>query len=209
MPDDDAETTAAESTAAESSPAPGSPARPSRVGMVVALVAAVAAVAAVVFALGERGRADDAEADLAARDDVARAAATFGEAYLSFDFDDEGASSDRVLDLVTPDFAADYSETRAPGIEELFANLETTTQAQTTEVFVGQVDGDAARALVVVDVEADSAATGRQTLADLTFVIDLVRTDDGWLVDRVSPAPTPDVGGDGLDTPTTTSTTTP
>ncbi|HEY9558058.1 MAG TPA: hypothetical protein VIR58_15080, partial [Acidimicrobiales bacterium] len=106
------------------------------------------------------------------------------------------------------DFAEDFSTTRAPGIEELFANLETTTRAETTEVFVGDITGDTARALVAVDVEATSAASGTQQLTDLTFVVDLVHLDGEWLVDRVNPAPQPDLTGDGVEQPPATTTTT-
>ena len=141
---------------------------------------------------------------------VARAASTFGEVYLSYDFDDPDGSGDRVLELVSPAFAEDFTTTRAPGIEELFANLRTTTEATTKEVFVGDVGDDSARALVVVDVVADSAASGTQELTNLTFVLDLVLVDGAWLVDEVAPAPQPDLSGDGVEQPgATTSTTAP
>jgi hypothetical protein len=159
----------------------------------VVLVALVAALGA--WALAQQGRVDDLDAEVQARADVAAAAATFGEVYLTYDFDDLEASGDRVLELATPDFAEDFAATRAPGLEELFANLETTTVATTTEVFVGDLAGSTARALVVVDVDADSEASGRQQLTDLTFVLDLVELDGTWLVDRVTPAPQPDLTG--------------
>lgn len=168
-------------------------------GLVLALGAAVA------VAIAQQQRAGDLEQEADDRAAVSLAAASFGEVYLTYDFDDPDRSGDRVLDLVTPEFAEDFSSTRAPGIEELFANLETTTEATTTEVFLGDVSGDAARVLVVVDVVAESAASGTQTLSDLTFVLDLLRIDGAWLVDEVAPAPQPDLVGDGVEpAPTTT-----
>ena len=171
------------------------------VGVLVAGLVALGAVA--VAQSGDVSRLED-EQD--SRRQVAAAAATFGEVYLTYDFEDVDASSDRVVELVTPDFAEDFADTRAPGIEELFANLETSTEATTTEVFVGDVTDDTARALVVVDVDASSAATGTQTLTDLTFVLDLERIDGEWLVANVAPAPQPDIEGDQPTTPTTSTT---
>jgi Mce-associated membrane protein len=174
--------------------------------VVVALVLGLLATVGVTWA--QVGRAQDAEDDLAARDEVAAAASVFGEVYLSYDFDDPDRSGDRVLELVSPAFAEDFERTRAPGIEELFSNLGTTTSASTTQVFVGDVGDDAATALVVVDVVARSEASGTQELTDLTFVLELVRDGDRWLVDDVVPAPQPDLAGDGVEDPPASSTTT-
>jgi Mce-associated membrane protein len=185
------------------------PPRPERRGglgrwvVVGVLVAALVAVGA--LAIGKSGDVSRLEDDQDSRRQVAAAAATFGEVYLTYDFDDVDASSSRVVELVTPEFAEDFADTRAPGIEELFANLETSTRATTTEVFVGDVTDDDARALVVVDVDASSAASGTQRLTDLTFVLDLERIDGAWLVANVAPAPQPDIEG---DQPTSTTTTT-
>ena len=58
--------------------------------------------------------------------------------------------------LATEAFAEDFEETRAPGIEAVFADLKTSTKATTTEVFVSDVGDTSARAIVVVDVAADA-----------------------------------------------------
>jgi hypothetical protein len=171
---------------------------------VLAALGVVALVAALTLALQQRSRADDLDRDAADRHAVATAAARFGEVYLSYDFASSDGSGGAVLDLVTPKFAAEFKANRAPGIEELFTNLGTSTTATTDEVFVGDVSGDHARALVVVDVVAKSDASGTQTLTGLSFVVELSRTDDGWLVDEVLPPPQPDLAGDGADGSTTT-----
>lgn len=168
----------------------------------------LALAVAIGVALAQMGRAADAEDDLAARDEVAAAASVFGEVYLSYDFDDPDRSGDRVLDLVSPAFAEEFESTRAPGIEELFSNLGTTTDATTTQVYVGDVGDDTASALVVVDVVARSDASGTQELTDLTFVLELIRERGRWLVDNVVPAPQPDLTGDGVEDPPASTTTT-
>ena len=174
---------------------------------VVALVALVA-VAAGVAAVTQAGEAGDLRGERADRREVARVAAAFGEAYLSYDFDDVEASSEAVRALATDAFAAGFEETSAPGIQELFASNQTTTVATVEEVFVGDVGDGRARALVVVDVAAASAATGTQELSDLSFVLDLVDEDGEWLVSAVAPAPRPDIS-DPTGAPTAPTTTAP
>ena len=173
------------------------------IGIGVLLVAGAIAVA-----LLQVGRVRDLEDDLDARDEVSAAAATFGEVYLSYDFDDPDRSGDRVLELITPTFAEDFESTRAPAIEQLFSNLGTTTAAETQQVFVGPISDQEASALVVVDVVANSDASGTQQLTNLTFLLELVNVDGRWLVDNVLPAPQPDITGDNVE-PTTTTTAAP
>jgi Mce-associated membrane protein len=173
-------------------------------GIGVLLVAGAIAVAVL-----QVGRVRDLEDDLDARDAVSAAASAFGEVYLSYDFDDPDRSGDRVLELITPTFAEDFESTRAPAIEELFSNLGTTTAAETRSVFIGKITDDVAEALVVVDVTATSDASGTQQLSNLTFLLDLVQVDGRWLVDDVLPAPQPDITGDNVEAPTTTTTAAP
>src|SRR5688572_6177224 len=188
--------------------APSKPERTVSSRTIAWVVAGLVLLAVAAVAVLQMGRARDLEDDLDARTEVATAASRFGEVYLSYDFDDPDRSGDRVLDLVSPAFAEDFESTRAPGIEELFSNLGTTTAATTKEVFVGDITDDTARALVVVDVVANSDASGTQELTDLTFVLELVRVDGRWLVDDVIPAPQPDITGDGIEPPTASTTTT-
>lgn len=213
MTDVDPDPDPAPDRAAGAAPAPGGGGRRSPWPW-VALALAVVAVAAGVVALGASGDADDLRSERADRREVARVAAAFGEAYLSYDFDDVEASSAAVTALATEAFAESFAETSAPGIEELFATLQTSTVATTDEVFVGDVGEGRARALVVVDVAASSTASEQQ-LSDLSFVLDLVEVAGEWRVDAVAPAPQADIGdpaGPGATTPTTapgTATTTP
>jgi hypothetical protein len=137
------------------------------------------------------------------REEVRRLAGAFGEAYLSYDFQNVDASGDRVLALVTEAFAADFESTRAPGIEAVFADIETTTVARTTDVYIGDIGEATAQAYVIVDVDASNDAAGRQTLRGLSFLVTMAREDGEWKVDSVSPPPTPDVDGAATSTTTT------
>jgi hypothetical protein len=194
-------------TDVEPTPEPAAPPRARRAshwGLLVLL--ALVALAAGAAALSKAGEADDLRDERADRREVARVAAAFGAAYLTYDFDDVEASSAAVTDLATEAFAESFAETSAPGIEELFATLQTSTVATTDEVFVGDVGDGRARALVVVDVAASSTASEQQ-LSDLSFVLDLVELDGVWRVDAVAPAPQADIGDPGAEggsAPTTT-----
>lgn len=170
--------------------------RPStRLLAMVALLTAIL-VATATFGLTQRTRANDAEQRLDARTDIALAASRFGEAYLSFSADDVDGTSSRILDLATDTFAADFSDTRAPSLEQLFSELGTSTRARATDVFVGDATDRSARALVVVEVDAITEATGSQTIENLSFLVDFVLEGDRWLVDRVEPTPQPNLRGE-------------
>lgn len=173
------------------------------------ILLALALVAAIVFAVGQRSRVSDLEAERDERTEIVTTASRFGEVYLTYDFSDPDRTGARVLELASEAFAREFEDERAPGIEELFSNLDTTTQATTTQVYVGDVTDDAAEVLVIVDVVASSGATGTQTLSGLPFLLDLVRQDGRWLVDRVNPSPEPKLTGDGIEegpAPTTSTT---
>ena len=185
--------------APDSAPAPAAAAagrsRRVTIAVIVATIALAGAVLATIVAVNQSNRADDLAQERADRRAVATVAAAFGQAYLSYDFRDVAGSGDRVIALVTDDFAADFEQTRVPGIEAVFAEIETTTVATTREVFVSDVGRDSARALVVVDVDAAGTTVGIQSLRNLSFVVVLVREGGEWKVDAVEPPPAPDVSG--------------
>jgi hypothetical protein len=185
-----------------------SPARPQRRLLTMAVVLG-ALVLAVGLAFSQTQRASDAQDELDQFTHVRERAAAFGAAYLTYDAADVEASSRRLLELATEEFGADFEKSRTPGIEALFDQIGTSTEATTTDVFVSDISGDEARALVVVDVVASSTETPDQRLVDLTFVLDLVFEDGEWKVDAVNPAPRPDVVGSPTTTVPTTAPPTP
>lgn len=162
-----------------------------RLAFILVPLVALAAVSVALAALGW-SEASDANAELEDAAEARRVAAEFGEAYLSFDTDDVGGVTDRLLSLATEAFADEFQSTRAPSIEELFAAGDTVTRASVQDVFAGELDGDRTRALVVVDIDA-SGPEGEQRLVGLSFVLEMVREDSTWLVDAVGPAPFPEV----------------
>jgi hypothetical protein len=186
-------------------PPPAEPAPARRRGrglLVVAVLALVVAVAAAALAIGQTGEIDDLRAERDDRREVARVAAAFGEAYLTFDYQDADATVDAIRDYVTEAFASAFADRREP-LRDSFETLQTSTVATADEVFVGDVEGDEARALVILDVDLSSAAIGQQELVGFSIIVDLVEEDGGWRVDRQRYAPQPDIAG-GAPTATTT-----
>lgn len=155
------------------------------------LVVALVALAGLVFGAVQHQRAEDLETQRDDRRAVERVADAFGSAYLSYDFNDPGRSARAVQRLSTAAFAEAYAAQSAPGIQELFSSRQTTTRAETQEVFVGAVRRASARALVVVDVTATSPTDGEQELDGVSFVLDLARASGGWRVTKVVRAPQP------------------
>ena len=187
-------------------PAAASSKRPGRGLLVLAVVALVVAVGAAALAFGQAGEIDDLRDERDDRREVARVSSEFAAAYMTFDFEDADATAAAIEGLVTEAFAAAFSERREP-LRESFEALETSTLATTDEVFVGDIEGDRARALVVLDIELSSTAIGQQDLEDFSIVVDLRRIDGDWRVDRQRFAPQPDVsGGAGAATSTTATT---
>lgn len=189
---------------------PESERRP-RWGFILIPLVALAAVSVVLAAIGW-SEASDANAELDDASQARQVAAEFGEAYLSFDTDDVDGATDRLLSMVTEAFADEFESTRAPSIEAIFAAGDTVTRASVQDVFAGELDGDRTQALVVVDIDA-SGPEGEQRLVDLSFVLEMVRSDSTWLVDAVGPAPFPEVvggpTGDAPSEPTPSPTTAP
>lgn len=153
----------------------------------VALV--LLAVAALVYGVLKVQQANDLAGDRDDRNAVQEVSRAFGAAYLTYDYEHVERSARAVHHLSTEAFAEAYAAQSAPGIEQLFSSRQTITRAQTQEVFVGAVRRASARALVVVDVTATSPTDGEQRLDDVSFVLDLARTGDGWRVAKVARSP--------------------
>ena len=148
--------------------------------LVVALLAAAASVAVVQWQ-----RANDLDADITERRAVATAASTFASALLSYDAQDLGTARDRVTALSTPAFAEQYATAFDEGLSTVIDELDAVSTATVRDVFVAEVSGSSARAVVVVDASVESAA-GVRDLTGSYLQIELERVGDRWLVSAAS-----------------------
>lgn len=157
------------------------PARSAQRGLKLAVVALAAlsfalAVVAAIASTSDNGDKREAE--------VRRAAGAFGTAILDYDFENVAGWKRNVTQLSTGVFKkqfAEYSESLAT----IFVNTKNVSEVRDVEVFLNDVDDDAATAIVVVDTTTSGlSGAGRSVTAYLR--LDLVRTGNGWLVDGLT-----------------------
>jgi Mce-associated membrane protein len=148
-------------------------------------VAVVLLVIASTLVVSQRGRANRLAQREAERRAVASAAGSFGEALLSYDFNDLEAARRRVVRLATENFGRNYSDAFAAGLKEAITQLQASAKATVKDVYVAGVSGDEAHAIVVLDSEVRSTAGVRQVVGsylDLT----LQRRRGSWKVDSAT-----------------------
>jgi hypothetical protein len=158
------------------------------VGALVA-IAAVALVAVTVSQWAAADRAEDALAELegerAARLEVSAAAHAFGQALLSYDYEDLGTGRTRVTALATGHFLGTYDEAFGGEIEQVIVRLKARSQASVRDVYVAAVEEAAAQAVVVVDQQV-TTAEAITSVKDSHLKIALVKEKDTWKVREVT-----------------------
>jgi Mce-associated membrane protein len=148
-------------------------------------VALVLLVLATTLAVSQRGRANRLAERESERREVASVAGAFGEALLSYDFNDLEAARGRVVELATENFGRNYSDAFAAGLKEAITQLQASATATVKDVYVAGVSKDEAHVIVVLDSEVRSTAGVRQVVGsylDLT----LLRRKGTWKVDSAT-----------------------
>jgi Mce-associated membrane protein len=145
--------------------------------LAVGLALVLAATSVVLGVLLARGDSDPSR-------EVRAAAGRFGEALLTYDYQDPEANRDAVLALSTGSFRSDYDDAFADGLAELITQVEARSRAIVKDVFVSEVERGTAQAIVLLDLESDGAG-GPRTIPDVYFQLGLVRVEGTWLVDQV------------------------
>lgn len=130
-------------------------------------------------------RSSSLAADAKTQRDIATTAGSFGEALLSYDFDDVTVARDRVVKLATEEFGKSYSETFRAGLGTIIASLQATAEATVRDVFVTEASGDRAKAVVVLDSKIRSLR-GLRELIGSYLEMELRREGGRWKVDAVS-----------------------
>lgn len=130
-------------------------------------------------------RAGGLASDAKTQRDIATTAAAFGEALLSYDFDDLSAARDRVVNLATEDFGKSYSETFRAGLRTIITRLKATAEATVRDVYVTEASADKAKAMVVLDSKVRSSA-GVRELVGSYLEMELRREGGTWKVDAVT-----------------------
>jgi Mce-associated membrane protein len=146
---------------------------------------ALLTVVAIVVAGLELHRKNHLDAQLRNQRDVATVAAGLGTALLSYDAAHLDVSRHRVLTYSTPEFANTYDRDFTQALAGTVASLNASATARVRDVYVADVTGDAAKAIVVVDLTTRSTAGVRQ-LIGTNVQMELVRRRGRWLVNTVT-----------------------
>ncbi len=151
-------------------------------------------------------RANGLAGDATARRQVMTTAGAFGEALLSYNFSELSDARDRVLRYATKRFGSQYAETFRAGLQTIITRLEASAEATLRDVYVTEIDGDDAKAIVVLDSKVRSSAGVRELIGSYLEMV-LKRESGAWKVDAVtavaaasdtvkSPAPSPSATGE-------------
>lgn len=119
------------------------------------------------------------------RKSVAARAEEFGQALLSYDHADLQAARHRVLAMSSDDFAKTYDVAFTGGLESVITKLKADATATARTVYVNDIDGDNARAVVVMDSEVHSTAGTRRVLGSY-LDMKLARHRGQWKVTEVN-----------------------
>ena len=144
--------------------------------LAVALAVAVAVLA--VLLAGDEESAGRIE-------EVRRAAGTFGEALVTYDYHDPEAHRDAVLALSTGSFRDEYQDAFEQGLSEVITEVEAVSTGFATDIYVSELGEADAQAIVVLDVEVTGVA-GPRTQRDLYIRLTFVEVGGEWKVDQVT-----------------------
>ncbi|GLZ14360.1 hypothetical protein Acsp04_45950 [Actinomadura sp. NBRC 104425] len=145
----------------------------------------VALAASVVTAGLQWYRADQAAQREAERRAVRARASEFGQALLSYDHRNLQAARNRVLSMASDDFAKTYDAAFTGGLESVITRLKADATATVRTVYLGDIEGSTARAIVVMDSEVHSSAGTRRVLGSY-LDMRLTRTGKRWRVTEVT-----------------------
>jgi len=119
-----------------------------------------------------------------ARRRVATVAGAFGESLLSYDYQHLADAQKRLFRHGTKRFAQEYSGAFSGGLEAAITGLQATSTASVRDVYVTDVVGRSARAVVTLDSEVRSSAATRRTVSSY-LDMGLVLQSGRWKVDTV------------------------
>ncbi|MEU8346404.1 hypothetical protein AB0C74_32315 [Spirillospora sp. NPDC048832] len=146
---------------------------------------AVAVVGSAVTAGLQWHEADQAAQRDAERTQVRASAAEFGQALLSYDHTKLRDARNHVLSLASDDFAKTYDEAFTGGLEGVITKLKADATATVRTVYLGEIESETAKAVVVMDSEVHSTAGTRRVLGSY-LDMRLVRRGGEWKVTDVT-----------------------
>jgi len=154
------------------------------------LAGLIAAVAWGVVLMGQPGRTSGSasqteETGLAqARRDVQLAVSSFAANFNNYSVDDIGGYKQRMIPLMTKDFATSFKYA-VDGIVTEVKATEMTSTGEVVQTAISSMDAQQATVLVVADVDVSSALGERQR--HFRWKVSVIHEGDDWLVDDFQP----------------------
>jgi hypothetical protein len=158
-------------------------AEPRRSPALVLVTSLAVALAVAVAVLAVLLAGDDDGSDRI--DEVRRAAGTFGEALVTYDYHEPDAHRDAVLALSTGSFREEYQDAFEQGLAEVITEVEAVSTGVAEDVYVSQLGEADAQAIVVLDVEV-TGVSGPRRQEDLYIRLTFVEVKGEWKVDQVT-----------------------
>jgi hypothetical protein len=165
-----------------------------RAGWFLTAGLAVALIAALIWGISLVRRLDDDSSRTSptesltgqaqARRDVQLAVSSFAANFNNYSVQDIGAYKQRMLPLMTEEFAKSFRYAVDGIVTEVKATKMTST-GQVVQTAISSIDATHATALVVADVDITSALGDRQR--HFRWKVSVVQAGDGWLVDDFQP----------------------
>jgi Mce-associated membrane protein len=132
-------------------------------------------------------RADDLRHNESVHKAAELTAARFASALYTYDYTDLAAAKARVLPLLSDKYAKSF-EANSPSQQAEVTRLKAKETAKVAGVFLTDVVGDKAAAVVILDTSLQSTAGNRTSTSYLDVA--LVRQGSTWKVDTAKPVST-------------------
>lgn len=156
------------------------------IGLLLGLVAALIWSVSVVRSItdSEAPASSEATTHSQLRREAQLAVSAFAVNFNNYSVEDIGAYKQRMVPLMTEDFAKSFQYAVDGIVTEVRATKMTST-GKVVQTAVSSIDADRATVLVVADVDVTSALGDRQR--HFRWKVSVIRSGDEWLVDDFQP----------------------
>lgn len=158
------------------------PPRPSR--WPIAVAAALLVVGTFLGVLAAQYKAE-LDRERGRRQDVEEVAARFAANFVTYDYRTLDESLERIRDDATAKFGNEYERLFRSSVSTLITETKAQSRGTVTDVFLGELDDEAANVLTVLNVERQGIS-GRVPVAGTYLELDLVRSGGRWKIDNVT-----------------------
>ena len=148
--------------------------------LVLLVLAAVATTAVLQWREADRLRQE-----ARTQQQVRTRAAEFGQALLAYNHNDLKSARARIQRLTATDFGKSY-DVAFDGLADVIGTYKADATATVRDTYINEIDGDRAKALVILDSEVRSTAGTRRVIGT-KLLLELIREKGRWRVSGLTP----------------------